>query len=169
MEETLIVGPISAGMLVTIGKVTVGGIYQLAKQIHQTMENYELNEEYCTELNDHVYEVVNCLKSIPYNRLNHESFRQPISNLHACFGECWNLTSEYSEITSIERFLRASHYQRLFEKLKTQLVDYKDRLTFAMNVQNFVITTSSHVRRNTRPQRGGNTYGYMPQTTYVSE
>ncbi|UJR11239.1 hypothetical protein I4U23_015421 [Adineta vaga] len=132
--------PISVGLALSVGPPLVSAILFLGRQIHSTIVAYELNEKNCNELDEHVFEVIRCLESIPPNHLNDENFHQPLMNLEVCLTECLELVQKFSDASSLEQLLRSRTYKNRFDKLKAQLVSGKERLTFAMGVHSFVLT-----------------------------
>ncbi|CAF0848382.1 unnamed protein product [Adineta steineri] len=142
--------PVSIGLALTVGPPLIGGIFTLAKQIHNTIETYCANQTDCIELNEHIYEVVGCLEHIQSDAQISKQLEQPMLTLQDCLIDCVALLEKFTNASTIGQVLRSRHYKKEFEKLNNQLDKCKNRLLFVIQIRS--LPTSQQISHLTTLQ-----------------
>lgn len=76
-----------------------------------------------------------------------DQLQQSLMNLEYCLERCCQFLEKYASLLSIEQVVRSGHYKRKFDELNNELNQYKNRLTFAMNMTQLIdkyITNHRH-------------------------
>ncbi|CAF4177930.1 unnamed protein product [Adineta steineri] len=126
--------PVTVGLALTVGPALIGGIFTLAKQIHNTIETYCANQTDCIELNEHIYEVVGCLEHIQSDAQISKQLEQPMLTLQDCLIDC---------VTLLEKFTNASTIGQVLHKCK-------NRMLFVIQIRS--LPTSQQISHLTTPQ-----------------
>jgi hypothetical protein len=130
---------IGVGVALSAGSIVFKGIFGLARQIHQTVQDYGSNRKDCVDLDEHVYEVESYLQYLQTDTLFHEQFQEPIMNLEACLIDCLEFLQEFTNASVIEQIIHTRRNKRKFEELNKQLVNCKERLLFAIGIHKITV------------------------------
>ncbi|CAF4262139.1 unnamed protein product [Adineta steineri] len=143
--------PVSIGLALTVGPPLIGGIFTLAKQIHNIIETYCANQTDCIELNEHIYEVVGCLEHIQSDAQIFKQLEQPMLTLQDCLIDCVALLEKFTNASSIGQ------------------TNVKNRLLFVIQIRS--LPTSQQISHLTTPQldlNGHHRRKHMDQSRHTS-